>query len=68
MIYLLLDIVAAVGEAFASWRFYLCVAIVATVIGAIYWWMPESPWRLPLEVGIGFVGLLGGIFWEWRAT
>jgi prepilin signal peptidase PulO-like enzyme (type II secretory pathway) len=36
MIELLLDILAAIGEAFASWRFYLCVAIVAIVIGAIY--------------------------------
>jgi hypothetical protein len=62
MIQLLLDVVAAVGEAFASWRFYLCVAVVATVIAAIYWWMPDSPWRLPLEVATGFVGLLGGIF------
>ena len=68
MIQLLLDIVAAVGEAIASWRFYLCVAAVATVIAAIYWWMPDSPWRLALEIATGFVGLLGGIVWEWRAT
>lgn len=67
MIQLLLDIVAAVGEAIASWRFYLCVAVAATVIAAIYWWMPDSPWRLGLAIATGSAGLLGAIVWEWRA-
>ena len=68
MIELLLDILAVIGEAFASWRFYLCVAIVATVIVMIYSWMPDSSLRLTLVVTTSLVGLLGGIYWEWRAT
>jgi hypothetical protein len=68
MIELLLDILAAIGEAFASWRFYSCVAGVATVIVAVYQWMPDSPLRLALVIATSLVGLIGGIYWEWRAT
>jgi hypothetical protein len=68
MIDALLDIAAAIGEAFASWRFYICVVAGAAAVGGILWWLPDSPLRTVGSIGAAAVALVGGVVWEWRAT
>ena len=63
-----LDIIAAIGELIASWRFYVCFAVAGAVIFGIYAWLPESPLRLVISILVGVVGLAGGIVWERRTS
>jgi hypothetical protein len=68
MIELLLEILVELGTVLVSWRFYLCVTIVAIVIAAIHWWMPDSPLRFALQVTTVAIGVVWGVVWEWRAS
>jgi hypothetical protein len=68
MIDAVLDILAAIGEAFASWRFYLCVVVGAAAVDGILWWLADSPWRAAAVAGASVIALVAGIVWEGRAT
>jgi uncharacterized BrkB/YihY/UPF0761 family membrane protein len=61
-----LDFIGAIGELFASWRFYICVGIAAGVIALIYWLLPD-PWRLILSIPVAVIAATLGIIWERRA-
>jgi hypothetical protein len=63
-----LDIIAAIGELIASWRFYVCFAVAAAAIFGIYAWLPESTLRLVVSILVGVLGLAAGILWERRAS
>jgi hypothetical protein len=63
----ILDIIAAIGEIFASWRFYLCLALAAAVIFGLYSYLPDSSWRLALSIAVASVALAVAIVWERRS-
>jgi hypothetical protein len=63
-----LDIIAAIGELIASWRFYVCFAVAAAAIVGLYAWLPESTLRLVVSILAGVLGLAAGILWERRAS
>ena len=63
----ILDIIAAIGEMFASWRFYVCFALAAAMIFGLYSYLPESAWRLVLSIAVASVALAGAIVWERRS-
>ena len=63
----ILDIIAAIGEILASWRFYLCFVLAAAVICALYSYFPESAWRLAVSIVVGVIALAGAIVWERRS-
>lgn len=61
----LVEIIAAIGELFASWRFCLCCGNAAGLIALVYWWMPD-PWRLMISIPIAVIAATIWILWERR--
>jgi hypothetical protein len=61
-----LDIIMAIGEIFASWRFFLCVALAAGAVFLVYRWSSD-PWPLIISIPIAVVALTLGILWQRRS-
>lgn len=61
-----LEIVAAVGEVFFSWRFFLCLTLALGAVATVYGVVPNRTACLSISIMAVLVGTIAGFIWQWR--
>jgi len=60
-----LELIFGLGEAFASWRFYVCLVLSLSLVGLVYLLIPHQGVCVGISFLLVFLGICSGIFWQW---
>ena len=62
----LLELLFYIGDAFSSWRFYLCVLVSVPIAVWLHNSFGHDIWVWCLSVPIVLAGIIGGFVWKIR--
>ena len=64
----LLDLIAGIGEGFASWRFYVCFVPSAVLGGLFAHYVSDQRLAVTLAAFSLVAGVISGLVWELRRS